>query len=406
MKKKLLYVGHVYHRKTHSCDFMLEILSRDYEISRYDYDPLSSDPYRGLEKLSDRDYDVLVAWQFMPSPACLRKYVRFRRGVFFPMFDYYRQCKDLSHLDWDEYRDFLIVNFSRAIHEEVSAAGFESRYIQYFPKPAEHFDWGDEKSVFFWQRVTEINPVTVWRALRNFSLKAIHLHQAIDPGHSSFKIPQGESACARFYAGMKVTTSTWYDTREEMLQDVLKSSLYVAPRYYEGIGMSFLEAMASGRCVVAPDGVTMTEYIDNGKTGLIYDFWDAARAYRTISPIRVPEGGIRAIQRAAYESIKAGYARWERERWQILDWLKTDPPLLPYRRRIKTAAKVMAPKCVWDALRRLRDSISGRRLTWSVRFVFPHARFPLVRVRVAGDTYRIRYEFCGFPLFEYKLEGE
>lgn len=57
-----------------------------------------------------------------------------------------------------------------------------------------------------------------------------------------------------------------------MQQYIQKSALYFAPRKYEGIGMSFLEAMASGRCVIAPDYPTMNEYIKNGETGYLYNF--------------------------------------------------------------------------------------------------------------------------------------
>lgn len=35
--------------------------------------------------------------------------------------------------------------------------------------------------------------------------------------------------------------------------------------------MAFLEAMAEGLCVVAPDGSTMNEYIVDGQNGFLYD---------------------------------------------------------------------------------------------------------------------------------------
>ena len=58
---------------------------------------------------------------------------------------------------------------------------------------------------------------------------------------------------------------------EEMTIDMLKSTIYIASRPYEGIGMSFLEAMADGRCVVAHDNTTHNEYIEHGKNGFLFD---------------------------------------------------------------------------------------------------------------------------------------
>ena len=43
------------------------------------------------------------------------------------------------------------------------------------------------------------------------------------------------------------------------------------PRPAEGIGHSFIEAMALGHCVVAADRPTMNEYIRDGVNGLLYD---------------------------------------------------------------------------------------------------------------------------------------
>ena len=49
-----------------------------------------------------------------------------------------------------------------------------------------------------------------------------------------------------------------------------RAGIYFAPRLYEGIGISFLEAMAMGKAVVAPDNPTMNEYVTHNVNGFLY----------------------------------------------------------------------------------------------------------------------------------------
>ena len=88
------------------------------------------------------------------------------------------------------------------------------------------------------------------------------------------------------------------------------AAFYIAPRVYEGIGMSFLEAMARGRCVVAADHPTMNEYIEHGKTGFLFQP-DA------ITSLEYTEEQIREIQRASRDYILNGYEHWRVEKTKL-----------------------------------------------------------------------------------------
>ena len=160
-KRKLLYIGHPYHLKTHSSDFMKEALAGAYDI---DYISVADDcslPEECLYQLRGRRYAVCLCWQIMPPVEILREYVSFDHGVFFPMADYYYGMLPVDMPIWEEYRDFRIFSFSRKVHGELVANGFDSTCLQYFPAPVEVEDWGDAQSVFFWQRITSINVCTV-----------------------------------------------------------------------------------------------------------------------------------------------------------------------------------------------------------------------------------------------------
>jgi glycosyltransferase involved in cell wall biosynthesis len=99
-----------------------------------------------------------------------------------------------------------------------------------------------------------------------------------------------------------LTRTSWFLDRREMVRTLRSCQVYFAPRRTEGIGMSFLEAMAQGMAVVAADGATMNEYIVSGNNGFLYNP-DAPE---------VPEWDRASLWGArARETAEAGRSRWE-----------------------------------------------------------------------------------------------
>lgn len=339
MKLSLLYVGHTYHKKTRSASFLLDLVSDNYERTEFYLDPHVRASYDGLDSLSGREFDVLVCWQIMPDISELRRRISWKRGIYFPMYDYFHGYMTIDRSIWYDYREFRIVNFCRKLHERLLSLGFDSKYIQYFPRPARQVnEWGDARSVFFWQRITRLNLPLLARVLKKFNLKRLHLHKALDPGESFTEIDGKDPESGSFFRRLKVDKSIWYGRREDMTAEMLKSALYMAPRPYEGIGMSFLEAMANGRCVVAPDCPTMNEYIVNGKTGILY-YWDDAAQKQNPPPVDVSESRIREIQHNALAFIRRGYRRWLVESGNILKWISEEPK--PDLAKLAMAAKAI-----------------------------------------------------------------
>ncbi len=304
-KKKLVYVGHEYHKKTHSVDFFIEILEQKYEVYYMTFDP-ETNQINGDESAFDQKFDVLVLFQMPVSVELLRSKFDFKQGVYVPMYD---GTGEAPNQFWLDYKDFNIINFSSTLHKRLLNMGFSSYYIQYFPKPADKLELGDEESVFFWQRRSIININTVCQLLDKCMIKKIHMHCAVDPGQELIQPTDEQKQRFQF------TYSTWYEKKEEMLVDMKNAAIYIAPREYEGIGMSFLEAMAMGKCVIAPDHPTMNEYIKQGFNGYLYD----SQKVKTIQHIDV-----RTIQNNTYKYMQDGYDKWERNKNKILDWVEKD----------------------------------------------------------------------------------
>ena len=286
-------------------------------------DPAVSFKYESFYSLSNKEFEVLVVWQIMPIISSIRKIISWKHSVFFPMYDHYIGHHGLYLDIWKEYREFVIISFSQTLYKELKKNGFDVQYIQYFPKPANIKEWGEEDALFFWQRLSILNLDTVTTALQNFTIKKIHWHKVLDPGHSTSPVSSYIKRNPTFYHDIAFLESTWFNEKEKMMHQIEHASLYMAPRHLEGIGMSFLEAMAHGRCVISPDNPTMNEYIIHGTNGLLYQ-WDEHAYTHCKSAIEATSLSIRQIQENAYKTIVEGYEKWNKDKYVILDWLERD----------------------------------------------------------------------------------
>lgn len=298
-RKKLVYIGHSYHYKTKSTTFLIDYLQEFFDVQVILDESWDGKPFPDISFIDD-SYAGVVFFQNLPSDDVLNS-INNENLIFFPMFDGHGLVGDQF---WKDHTMLKVVNFSSTLHQQIAKLGLKSIAVQYFPDPKE-FAKGDPKGVFFWQRITHININVVSTLLGKF-VENIHIHKAIDP-HHEFTMPDDETANR-----MKITYSDWFETREEML-DVMKSkAIYIAPREREGIGLSFLEAMAMGKCVIAVDNPTMNEYIKNGHTGFLYDL---------NSPSQLDLTDISSIQNETYEYMQRGYRRWLDEREKIIKFI-------------------------------------------------------------------------------------
>ena len=310
-KPRLLYIGLTSHRKTRSTVFLQELLKTKYDVFCLDVDaPMEEISEARIESLGSRQFDVLAVFQVWLDLDALKRSISFRHGVWFPMFD---GMPADNHPFFSQITGFNIISFSFFVHEKLLRLGYASHYVQYFPCPAEKPDFGEPDTVYLWQRWSQINLSTVETLFRGRRIAKIHLHKVLDPGYEFTGIPASLAD--------RVEVSTWYDTRAGMQADQRKYAYYLAPRLYEGIGMGFLEAMATGKCVIAANYPTANEYIEHGVNGLLFD-------ERHLQPIQ-HELALGEMQRNAYDSCRIGYQRWLKRRWAILDWCDCPIPVRP-----------------------------------------------------------------------------
>lgn len=301
--RKVLYIGHSFHLKTKSSHFFIDLLKKRFDIKFLWIDPYT-ESYEGLEDAKGQSFDMIILWQMALAPHFLYRNFTFTKAIYIPMYDGVSNLEGPKYSLFTTYKNFGIVCFSKTLYEGLVSRGYDAVYVQYFPEPQTVTEWGDTESIFFWQRLTSLNIRIVTRLLPNLSIRHIHIHKALDPGNR-FVPPDTDSRYSYTY-------SEWFEDRQDMDKVLCDSAIYIAPRFMEGIGMGFLDAMAQGRCVIAPDVPTMNEYIVNGKNGLLYDI-------KAIQALK--KADVRAMQKNALKTIADGYKCWQKDKVRLLDWL-------------------------------------------------------------------------------------
>ncbi|MDD3437174.1 MAG: glycosyltransferase [Candidatus Gastranaerophilales bacterium] len=291
-KEKVLFIAHQYHEKTKSCDFMIELFSDFFDV----------DVSYGMPQELNTNYNTIIFLQVSPDKKTLKN-LKNKNIIFFPMYDAVRAWK---FKDWYLLRNCKIINFSKKIHAILKEIGLNSIYLQYFIEPKE-FSKGNKNEVFFWQRVEPINFEVIKKLFEGKNYK-IHLHKATDPNNNF--LPPSESDEVKY----GITYTDWFDSKKEMWDLIAKKQIFIAPRVAEGIGMSFLEAMAMGKVIVANDEPTMNEYIRHGINGYLFDF---------NNPTPMDFSDIDRVQKNSWEFCKQGYQKWLEEKSLIIEFIKS-----------------------------------------------------------------------------------
>lgn len=193
-------------------------------------------------------------------------------------------------------RNFQYLSFSKDLHQFLTLSGNNSTYLQFWPEIPIH-DSEKIDRVFFWERTpvhVSLSNVQSW--FRNSNL-VISIRQHWDPNHTGTEY-QGNSPQVELLA------SDWLD--KSSFEEILASSkVFIAPRRWEGIGMSALEAMAHGNAVVGIDSPALRDYVINGKSGVLIKTWNKDRSLPQLNWEKLG-------QQARKQAIK-GRRRFERE---------------------------------------------------------------------------------------------
>jgi glycosyltransferase involved in cell wall biosynthesis len=302
----IAFICHSYHKKTRSHQFILDLLWSESQVDIFYDDSWSNVSSDWAYNFNKEKYDIIVIHQMHQAFAHLKG--GHPNIVFIPMYD--AMVSD-GRLYWrSEFNQAKILCFSWQLRQQVTMHNPATALFQFFPNPSNYQTVTDYERLrgFFWYRVKEIDPTMIFNLCREHTFEKFIIHNAPDPGKGNRSVSEWSSHSE------SIEMSTWVRSRDDYIATLRQCNVFFAPRPREGIGMSFLEAMASGMCVVAPYEATMNEYISNGTNGLLYQF-------DRESPLnfsRARDMGLRAR-----ESVERGFQRWRSSIPKMLEFIAT-----------------------------------------------------------------------------------
>ncbi len=334
-QKKLAFIDHSFHKATQSTGFFQDILSREYEVTVFSDDAWQGGPEVDARAVNAGNFDVVILWQAIPFARNLLRFTC-KNLLWVPMYDAEWQR---SGLGWRALcrLGLKVICFSKALYETTRRFGLNSYYVQYFPEPSTQAVSYSSPRVFFWQRINQLDWPLVKHILAENNIAKIVLRDDPDPGHV-FTEPDYddvEKLQIEIVRNLKVGGGT---RRGDYLQLLSSCNVFIAPRLREGIGLSFLEAMALGMCVVGADLPTMNEYISSAENGFLFD---------PERPAPIDLTGFAECGRRARATIAHGHQQWRASLPSILKFISE-----PSTREISYWTTILL--LLWDLARRLR----------------------------------------------------
>lgn len=304
-----LFVDHSFHKKTHSTDFIPKLLSREFSLEVV-YDENWRDDRPAKVKIPNST-KYLFYCQVLPEIEDLKKQTKNKKIIWFPMYDAVITGMNKKYLKNLAKLPMKVICFSRTLFNIFKKAGFNGKYIQYYIDPKGlHGSVADskKKNIYFWYRREPINWIVVKKLIGKCKVASITLKNDPDPGFKPIEISASDRN------KYKITIYNDY-LREDKYHSLLnRNNIYIASRPLEGIGISFIEALARGQCVIAPDSPTMDEYIKNGVNGYLYNI---------SNPKPIDLANFANVAKKARKKALLGFENWQSEEKKILSFIKS-----------------------------------------------------------------------------------
>ncbi|MCL4255131.1 MAG: glycosyltransferase [Anaerolineae bacterium] len=188
-----------------------------------------------------------------------------------------------------------VVAFSQSVEKMAQDLGLPYLRMQYYVNPDlfTPVSFEQERVLLYWNRTGLFQKRFLLRLC-----KALRVHRLIFRGILDPRIPlqKGYDLPARV-GDMVIETYRELTSHEDYLSLLKRANIFIAPRKVEGVGIAFLEAMASGCCVIAYNEITMNEYIQHGQNGLLFDVVDKHTRWKG----RVHEFVYRVLNKLSWE---------------------------------------------------------------------------------------------------------
>lgn len=206
----------------------------------------------------------MIFLQWPPHPILLQAEARM---IWVPMWD--QVSRRLPMQWWEKLpKTIKIISYSHVITQRAKHFNLPVVEAKYFPDPVYFKDISSSahRVLFYWNRTGIINPDFLEQLCSALNVQVLIFRDHLDPGISQ---------SARYDLPSKIGNTTVETvkgplSRQEYLEFLSRSNIYIAPRIIEGVGLSFIEAMTQGSLVLGYHAATMSEYIEHKKTGYLF----------------------------------------------------------------------------------------------------------------------------------------
>ncbi len=311
----ILFVDLEFHLKTKSADFFLSILRSSHDVDVHYYrDAYHADiPQEKIDRA-----DLIIVWQ--ASLGRKDFVVNGKPCIFVPMYD-----DDWgSRVQWKRIgtSGTHVISFCDVITKRAQSGGTPSDHLldlRFAFDPNEFIGFeGDPEVAAIWDRgFFGLNEFK--RLFPPHFFKKLIVIRRPQPGLTFKPISQADLSAYNI-----TLAESEFIPKDDYLQLIKEPGVFLAPRPKEGIGMSFLEALAMGKCVIAHDDASMNEYITDGENGFIRNL-NAPK----IAPIT--REAIAAVRNHVRSSAHDLYRHWLADREKIIPFLLSAAQSSPVR---------------------------------------------------------------------------
>jgi hypothetical protein len=301
MRSKACTVDHSFHQVTHSFDFVRQFLSQEYELHDFWDDAGISGHHVPVEQLNE--FETVFFFQALNSFDELAK-IR-SKMIWMPMYDDVTRQRAfwlrLSTLP------IKVICFSEKLYKHINALGVSAIFVRYYLDPKNFKPITDFKTrrIFFWLRGNICLDV-VAKIIGTNAVDSMDLRWVPDPNAC---ISEPDDEMMKRY---NINLIKGVLSREDYLSLVSRNNIFIAPRLKEGIGLSTLEALTMGQCVLAHNDSTMNEYIQDGRNGILFD---------AENPREVNLSHFESLAKQAHKDCLDGWIRWQGDIQRILEFI-------------------------------------------------------------------------------------
>ena len=247
------------------------------------------------------------------------------RVVWIPMWD---NIRERDQAWWDELpKQLRVVGFSRAVVARAQRARLPVLPLTFFADPRQYAPaiWSDGIKLLYWNRVGLVGPDFLRKLCSVLDAETLLFRPDLDPRidlDRRYELPGRLGRTA-----VQVISPT---DRESYLAHLQSANVFLAPRPHEGVGMTFIEALASGCAVLAHNAPAMSEYISHSENGFLFEATVPMHrrslgrlrllGRRDAIPFHLPLDqdwralkslDLRAVGNSARESQSQGFPRWQ-----------------------------------------------------------------------------------------------